>query len=207
MYRDVSRSKIIFSDISDHITKNIHRALYADDLGILYSSDKLVNEINAFCSKWGLVINKSKTTYTVFTPADKRKNYERTYKLELNINNAPIPLDPFPTFLGIKLDPKLSYKQHLEHISDKIISRTRLIRKIISLKLKNSRELSLIVFNSQIKSLLDYAFIPTISPCQNIAAKLQTLQTRVLRTIKHFPLKTSTRHIHDFFRTEQVKSN
>jgi hypothetical protein len=64
----------------------------------------------------------------------------------------------------------------------------------------------LIVFNSQIKSLLDYAFIPTISPFQNIATKLQTLQTRVLRTIKHFPLKTSTRHIHDFFRTEQVKS-
>ncbi len=112
----------------------------------------------------------------------------------------------FLVLLGIKLDPKLSYKQHLEHISDKIISRTRLIRKIISLKLKNSRELSLIVFNSQIKSLLDYAFIPTISPCQNIAGKLQTLQTRVLRTIKHFPLKTSTRQIHDFFKIEQVKS-
>jgi len=61
---------IFFSDISDHILKNIHRALYADDLGILYNSDKLkaiesnlqiaVNEINAFCTKWGLVINKSR---------------------------------------------------------------------------------------------------------------------------------------------------
>jgi hypothetical protein len=73
-----------------------------------------------------------------------------------------IPLDPFPTFLGIKLNPKLSYKQHLEKnrdISGKIMSRTRLIRKIVSLKLKNARELSLIVFNSQIRSLLDYAFI------------------------------------------------
>jgi hypothetical protein len=206
---------IFFSDISVHIPRHIHRALYADDLGILYRSTKLreiqsnlqttINEINTFCTKWGLAINKSKTTYTVFTPAGKRKNYERSYKLNLTINGALIPLDPFPTFLGIKLDPKLSYQQHLEYISGKIMSRTRLIRKIVSLKLKNSRELSLIVFRSQIRSLLDYAFIPTISPCQTIAAKLQTLQNRVLRTIKHFPLKTSTRHIHEHFNLELVK--
>jgi hypothetical protein len=82
----------------------------------------------------------------------------------LKIRKINKKLDPFPIFLGIRLDPKLSY---IQHISEKIISRTRLIRKIISLKLKNSKESWLIVFNSQIKSLLDYAFIPTISPCQN----------------------------------------
>jgi len=30
-------------------------------------------------------------------------------------------MNPFPTFLGIKLDPKLSYKQHLIHLSEQIL--------------------------------------------------------------------------------------
>ena len=205
----------MLSDISNHIPINIHRALYADDLGILFSSASLkeieaelqtaVNTITDFCDKWGLKINESKTSYTVFTPAGKRKNYERTYKLNIKIKNSQIPINPFPTFLGIKLDPKLSYKQHLIHLSEKILSRTRLIRKITSLKLKNSRDLSLIIFNSQIRSLIDYAFIPTLSPCQKIATNIQTLQTRALRCIKHFPLKTSTKDIHAFFKIELVK--
>ena len=95
---------------------------------------------------------------------------------------------------------------HLEQISTKIISRTRLIRKIGSLNLNNHRELCMIIFKSQIRSILDYAFIPTLSPCQKISTKLQTLQNRALKSIKYFPLKTSTQHIHTFFKTERVKS-
>ncbi len=59
--------------------------------------------------------------------------------------------------------------------------------------------------NSQIRSQIDYALIPTLSPCQKIAYSLQTMQTRSLRCIKHFPLKTSTKQIHSFFNTELVK--
>ena len=184
-------------------------ALYADDLGILFRSLCLkeitrtlqvaINSINSFCQKWGFTINKSKTTYTVFCTAGFRKNYTRTYKLNLSIANTPIPLEPFPIFLGIKLDPKLSYQAHLEHITTKIISRTNLILRVKALKLKNQTELCLTIFNSQIRSVLDYAFIPIISPTQTISTKLQTLQNRALRTITHFPHKTSTKAIHEYF--------
>merc|ERR1719215_1247890 len=64
----------------------------------------------------------------------------------------------------------------------------------------------MIIFNSKIRSILDYAFIPTLSPCQKISSKLQTLQTRDIKSIKYFPLKTSTQHIHNFCKTERVKS-
>ncbi len=81
----------------------------------------------------------------------------------------------------------------------------RLIRKIVSLNLKNYIMLSMIIFNSQIRSQIDYAFPLTLSPCQKIAASLQTLQTRALRCINYFPLKISIKQIHSFFRTELVK--
>lgn len=207
---------IFFSDISQHIPEHILRALYADDLGILFRSSDLkeitrnlqiaIDAISAYCHKWGFSINKSKTTYTTFCTAGKRKNYERTYKLDLHIGNSPIPLEPFPIFLGIKLDPKLTYEAHFDRISTKIIARTRLIRKIKSLKLKNQTALCMTIFNSQIKSIIDYAFIPIISPTQKIANKLQTLQNRALRSIKHFPLKTSTKQLNDFFKTDLVST-
>ena len=142
----------------------------------------------------------------MFCTAGRRANYERTYKLNLHINGVPIPMEPFPLFLGIKLDPKLSYKAHLEHITTKIVDRTRLIRKIKGLKLKNQTELCLTIFKTLIRPILDYAFIPTISPTQQITKHLQTLQNRALRSIKYFPLKTSTKDIHKFFKIDQIST-
>ncbi len=207
---------IFFSDISLHIPEHIFRALYADDLGILFRSSNLkeitrnlqtaINAISSFCHKWGFSINKTKTTYTTFCSAGKRKNYERTYKLDLHVDNSPIPLEPFPTFLGIKLDPKLTYVAHLEHISSKIVARTRLIRKVKNLNLKNQTALCTTIFKSQIQSIIDYAFIPLISSTQKISVKVQTLQNRALRSIKHFPLKASTKQINDFFKTDLVRT-
>ena len=132
----------------------------------------------------------------VFTTAGRRSNYERTYKLKLHIDNASVPMEPSPVFLGIKLDPKLSYKSHLEHITAKIMNRTRLIKKVMSLNFHNQTSLCTTIFKSLVRPILDYAFVPIISPTQTIAGKLQTLQTRALRSIKYFPLKTSTNTIH-----------
>jgi len=120
----------------------------------------------SFCNKWGLKINKPKTTYMVFTTAGRRSSYQKTYKLDLRIVSArDIPQERSPVFLGIKLDPKLSCKSHLEHITAKTINRTRLIRKVKSLKSHNQ--------TSSSSPLLDHAFIPIISPIQMIAGKLQ----------------------------------
>ncbi len=75
----------------------------------------------------------------------------------------------------------------------------RLLRKVKSFKLPSQTELCITIFNSQIRSILDYAFIPIISPTSKIANKLQTIQTRALKTIKYFPLKTSCSSSLDMF--------
>ena len=124
---------------------------------------KAIDQIKSYCTKWGFKLNKCKTTYTVFTTAGKRSNYERTYQMKLLIDNTQIPMEPHPLFLGIKLDPKLSYSEHLTHISQKIANRVNLIRKIKGLKLKNQVEINLIIYKSLIRSIIDYAFIPLIS--------------------------------------------
>ena len=130
---------IYFSDIVNSIPKSIDKALFADDLGIWYSDSSLkliefnlqrgINRISDFCDKWGLLLNKKKTFFTVFCPAGLRKNYFRTYNLNLRIKDTLIPLDPHPTFLGITLDPKLDFKKHLEATVKKIAMKVNLFKK------------------------------------------------------------------------------
>jgi hypothetical protein len=93
------------------------------------------------------------------------------------------------------IDPKLSYSEHLTHISQKIANRVNLIRKLKGLMLKNQVDINLIIYKSLIRSIIDYAFIPLISSTQRILNKVQSIQNNTLRTIKRFSLRSSTAEI------------
>jgi hypothetical protein len=116
---------IFFSDIAHVIAHPVNKALYADDLAIWYTGNnkkemehilqKAIDHITSYCTKWGFKLNKCKTTYTVFTTAGKRSNYERTYQMKLlrfhwdrfHWDLTTLRSQWHPLFLGIKLDPKL----------------------------------------------------------------------------------------------------
>ncbi|RNA06406.1 hypothetical protein BpHYR1_034250 [Brachionus plicatilis] len=70
-----------------------------------------------FCKKWGFKINEKKTCYTAFTKAGHRKNNENTHGMKIKIGNSQTPIEPNPTSFGIKLDPKIDYKEHLKIIN------------------------------------------------------------------------------------------
>ena len=151
--------------------------------------------------------NKNKSLYTIFTTAGFRKNYKRTYGINLRIHDNLIPLEPFPRLLRIYLDPKLSYKKHLENIESRIQSRHKLIRKIKGLKLgntKNTRKLNFILFKCQIRSIFDYGFIILSTSTQQIESGIQKIQNRILKLIQFFPILTSTNEIHRFFEIDTV---
>jgi len=114
-----------------------------------------------------------------------------THQMKLLIDNTQIPMEPHPLFLGIKLDPKLSYSEHQTHISHKIANRVNLIRKVKGLKLNNQVYINIII-KSLVRSIIDYAFMPLISSTQRILDKVQTIQNNTLRTIKRFPLRSIT---------------
>ena len=57
--------------------------------------------------------------FTIFTRSGLRKKYEKTFGLNLKIVNNDIPLEPNATFLGIRLYPKLDFKEHLKVLNRK----------------------------------------------------------------------------------------
>jgi hypothetical protein len=115
-------------------------------------------------------------------------------------------MEPHPLFRGIKLDPKLSYSEHLTHTSKKIVNSVNLIRKVKGLMLKNQEDINIIIYKSFIRSIIHYAFTPLISSTQRILNKVQTTQNNTVRTIKRFSLRTSTVEIHDILKLERIET-
>ena len=116
-----------------------------------------------------------------------------------------ISIDPFPVFLGIKLDPKLSYDSHLNFVKQKIAIKINTICKIKRLKLKNSTKIRLTVYKSMIRSIFDYCNVIYHVASQKFKTNLQKLQNKILRNIKSFPFKSSTTHIHQSLNVQTIE--
>jgi len=90
-------------------------------------------------------------------------------------------------------------------LEPKMAKKSYLFRRIKGMKI-NSIRINSILFKSLIRSLPDYAFIPLSTPTQRIMKKLQLLQTRILRQIKYFPLKTRTSAILSYFNLDSLET-
>ena len=206
---------LYFSDIAKIIPPNVKIAIYADDLCIWYTGgskreikriiQKAIDVIIEFCKKWGLTINKEKTCYTTFTSAGLRQNYTKKYSFNLKIADQNIQLEPNPTFLGVTLDQKINFKDHLKEVEKKIIPKINLIKRIKNFKWSNSSSINSILYKSLIRSLFDYCFVILNSGTEKIKVQLQKIQNKILRIIKSFPLKTSTKTIHKHFKLNLIE--
>ena len=206
---------LFFSDVVNKITANLKTALFADDLCI-WTTDKnlkiieirlqkAIDEIIKFCNTNELVINKLKTVHTTFTSAGLRGNYRTKYQLNVKIGDEKIPLDPHPCFLGIKLDPKLDFKEHLSMLKNKIAIKMKLIKRVKSLKITNAVRLCLTIYKSCIRSLIDYCFVISHVGNGTLIKELQKVQNASLRCIKFFPFKTSIVKMHSDLKIGRIE--
>ena len=120
------------------ISKKVYPSLYADDLALLCTEEELgtakirlqttLNGISKWASDWGLSVNKTKTTYTVFTLSTKKCN------VKLEMNSWSLQKDDNPTYLGVTFDTTLTWKKQTEKCLKRGMQRTALIKKIAGSK-------------------------------------------------------------------------
>ena len=194
--------------ISDIDSKNliiVNLALYADDICIWFSSANLktiqsilqdaINIIVRFFKTWCLNININKTSYTIFTTAGHRKSYEKLYSISLYIVTEQITLDPFPNFLGVTFDPKVSFTNHFRNIEPKAISKINILR-ILKSKVGYNSKFLINIYKTLIRSLLDYSDIVITTASSSSIDILQKIQNRALRICLNPPLHTATKTLH-----------
>ena len=122
--------------ISDLPSTTSRKYGYADDLALLHT-DRIWSKVESvltadmeliadFLEKWRLKLSVAKTTVTAFHLNTKEANRQLT----VVHNGTPLPNNPHPTYLGVKLDRQLTYKQHLEALRGKVSARNNLLRRL-----------------------------------------------------------------------------
>jgi len=175
---------IFFNDIIKDISC-AEVALYADDIAAWKSSPyfKIINnrlqefldKIGIWLSKWRVKLNASKTIYTVFTRTTK--------KLALSFSGSQIAYSNSPKFLGITLDPRLTFKHYVNDLKTRCTRRLNMMRSIKGRDWGLSEHLLTITYKSLIRSLIDYA--PLIQLLLSAERKLiiARIQSRAARII------------------------
>jgi len=83
--------------------------------------------IEEWLNKWRLRMAPHKCSYIIFNSGKKDISNE----LNLTLNNVKLTHDANPTFLGVRFDPQLSFKNQIAHLKQTCIQRLNII-KIIS---------------------------------------------------------------------------
>ena len=187
-----------------YLATKLNLNLFADDAYFSFSStspqlledtvneelDKILNWLNT--NK--LTINLSKTTYMIF--CKKR----RTYKFKIVIGNQEISQHKETKYLGVLIDEKLTWKNHLQKVRGKLASGCWALH-----RLKNyvNRQTLMMVYFGLIYQTLQYCVSCWGSASQCHLEPLNVLHRRAIRTICGVPRDAPTTPL--FFELKTLK--
>ena len=159
---------------------------FADDITLMYRN-KNIEQLNSTLetegnkvAKWlyanRLILNLNKTHSMLFT------NKLGNLTLHLKIENIYLENKIETTFLGVIIDKNLTWKQHIQHISNKIsktIALLRLLRHIFPKKILR------LIYMSLIYSYLNYCNIIWGGAYDTVLKPLFILQKKAIRIISN----------------------
>ena len=109
---------------------------YADDWAILHSTEDWetlegtltqdVKTLSSYLQKWKLKLSVNKAVTAAFHLHDREARREPT----INVDGRALPFSTTPTYLGIKLDRALTFRQHLESLRKKLTTCVGLLRRL-----------------------------------------------------------------------------
>lgn len=173
--------------------------LYADDTSLFYTGDDIISLVeqaqddlevlHTWLQTNLLTINTAKTNYIIFTAKNKTiKNYK-----PLTINDQPINEVKEEKYLGLILDSQLSWKPHINNIRSKLTSLTGALRGIVRCLPK---QVCLTIYNSLVKSHLDYLIEVWGSAAKTNLKSLQIAQNKIIKRLFHYNYLTRTKKIY-----------
>lgn len=177
---------IAVNDIEKYIKSPVQYSLFVDDLTIYLRSSNLtylkaklqscINSISKWASERGFKISTEKTSCMHFCRL--RKQHEDPLLL---LNANPIVYKDSNKFLGLIMDKKLNWKNHIEHLRIKCLKSLNLM-KVLSNTNWGADSTSLIrVYRTLIRSKLDYGAPIYASARESVVKKLDTIHNSGIR--------------------------
>lgn len=156
-----------------------------------------LNLIRKYFDTWKIKINESKTQAIIFP---YNKSPKRTPTINLCANGTIIPFKHEIKYLGLILDKKLTFRQHVQYACEKAIKCGRalypLLNRRSALNLKNK----ILLYKMCIRPIMSYSCqVWFHKTARSHTKKMQIIQNKNLKIIHKLPPRFSTKMLHRNF--------
>jgi hypothetical protein len=188
---------LIYINDLPNVTTLLKPILYADDTNLFFETKNLNTQIeninseldlvNKWCVANKMTINLSKTSYIVMKT---HQNKSQLNENEIKLDDTYLHEEQSIKFLGVHIDPNLTWKAHIEKLCAQI-------RPLVALLYKCStylpRKILILIYNSIIHSKLSYC-LESWGNAPNVHTdQIYILQKRLLRIMFRKPPMTHSR--------------
>ena len=178
---------LLYINITTILPRHVSNTLHADDLAVWSAADhttsaayriqEAVTRIQQWTDEWGLQISKIKTQATVFSLATLKE------KITLKLGDRTLPQEETPIFLGVKLDPCLSWKPQIDEMAPKGIRKLALLKKLAGTHWGANSKIIKTVYTGAVRPTLEYGASAWAPAAKTHTNKLDQVQNIGLRTI------------------------
>lgn len=188
-------------------------SIFADDTALLSSgilaTEVITNletaliEVHKYFSKWNILVNPQKTQAIYFS---RRRKQCFLPQQPITFNNTLITWDDKVKYLGVVLDPKLKFKDHIPYIIDKVNKVIRLLYPLINRNSKLSVGNKSLILKSVFHAIMFYAAPVWSNAAQCHKNKLQIAQNKLLKMIYNLPWHYPTLRLHSLAHVELINN-
>lgn len=180
---------IAMNKLEEYLPQEIKIGLFADDL-VIYCSGKNINTIKLLLQRAlrSLELWSQTTGFHFSTQKTKAVHFTKThyyrYNPRLTIYEEPIKYSENIKFLGLILDNKLNWKEHLRKLKLECNQRLNILKALGHYKWGAHRDSLLKVYQTLVKSKIDYGsifyglakktYLKPIEAIQNTAIRIAT---------------------------------
>lgn len=183
-------------------------ALFADDTAnyaISYRVDTIINRLTIlakkqlkYFEKWKIKINATKTEAIFFSR--RRPNLPEN----ITVFNQNLIWAKSIRYLGIYLDPKLTFSTHVNKIREKFYTALKILYPIFNRFSKLNKHNKSLLYKTCLRPVITYASPVWSNTCKTNMKKLQTLQNTCLRIIGDYPMYTTIDEMHNHLHFEPL---
>ena len=206
---------IYVNDLGENVNhEQVQLSQYADDVSLRSTNDSMavayahlqdgINVIEAWCKRWQVVLNPTKSKVLVFTRCPRHK---KEGPCHINLFNKVIATETEVEFLGVVFDSYMTWEPQTSKMISKAYSRLNLLRIVAGLTKRRNASLLVKLYRSIILSLFEYASLCVISAAECHLEKLQLLQNQAMRVVLNLPAYVSIKDLHDASGLDSVKSH
>lgn len=180
-------------------TANVTTATYADDTALIASSESEVeasrfvqaelNKIDEWLKRWRIAINTEKSTHVSFSL--RRGDCPAVF-----LNGSEIPKSDHVKYLGIHLDKRLTWKQHIKAKREQLKIKTKKMYWLLGPKSQLNLTNKILLYKAILKPVWSYGLELWGTASNSNIEILQRYQSKTLRLITNAPWFVTNKAIH-----------